>query len=92
VTLLVDTTGTTNPWSAAHTPGGSSGGEGVLLAVDGVALSVGSDVGGSIRILLGYCGIFGLKPGQGRMAYGGAVGECFVITMTLQKADRTPWS
>ncbi|KAF8270691.1 amidase signature domain-containing protein [Lactarius quietus] len=65
---------TLSPWSAAHSPGGSSGGEGVLLAVDGAALGVGSDVGGSIRIPSGYCGIYGLKPGHGRVSYDGSKG------------------
>ena len=67
---------TCNPWSTAHTAGGSSGGEGALLASDGAALGVGSDVGGSIRIPSGYCGIFGLKPGQGRVPFTGSVGVC----------------
>ncbi|KAH9991131.1 amidase signature domain-containing protein [Russula vinacea] len=56
---------TCNPWSAAHTSGGSSGGEGALLAADGAALGVGSDVGGSIRIPSGYCGILVLSRDRG---------------------------
>ncbi|KAI9509118.1 amidase [Russula earlei] len=64
---------TCNPWSTAHTAGGSSGGEGALLAADGAALGMGTDVGGSIRIPSGYCGIFALKPGQGRVGYAGSV-------------------
>ena len=63
-----------NPWSTAHTPGGSSGGEGAVLATDGAALGLGSDVGGSIRIPSGYCGIYGLKPGEGRVSYHGSSG------------------
>ncbi|KAH9166728.1 amidase [Lactarius sanguifluus] len=62
---------TLNPWSAAHTAGGSSGGEGALLATDGAALGVGTDIGGSIRIPSGYCGIYGLKPGHGRVSIEG---------------------
>jgi len=68
---------TCNPWSASHTAGGSSGGEGALLAMDGSTIGVGSDVGGSIRIPSGYCGIFGLKPGLGRVSYAGSVGASF---------------
>ena len=68
---------TCNPWSASHTAGGSSGGEGALLAMDGSAIGVGSDVGGSIRIPSGYCGIYGLKPGLGRVSYAGSVGASF---------------
>lgn len=62
---------TLNPWSTAHTAGGSSGGEGALLAMDGAVLGVGTDIGGSIRIPSGYCGIYGLKPGHGRISFGG---------------------
>jgi amidase len=71
---------TCNPWSTAHTSGGSSGGEGALLAADGAALGIDSDVGGSIRIPAGYCVIFSLKSGQGRVPYVGSVGECIVVT------------
>ncbi|KAI5121616.1 hypothetical protein M0805_001147 [Coniferiporia weirii] len=63
---------TTNPWSAAHTSGGSSGGEAALLAQNGSALGVGSDTGGSLRIPTGYCGIYSLKPGNGRLSRKGA--------------------
>lgn len=49
-----------------------------MLAADGAALGLGSDVGGSIRIPSGYCGIFGLKPGQARVPYAGVVGESIV--------------
>lgn len=68
---------TTNPWSinAAHTSGGSSGGEAALLAQNGSALGVGSDIGGSLRIPTGYCGIYSLKPGHGRICTEGAKGN-----------------
>jgi len=64
---------TCNPWSVEHTSGGSSGGEGALLAADGAALGIGTDVGGSIRIPSGYCGLYGLKPGYGRVPFAGCV-------------------
>ncbi|KAJ9091080.1 hypothetical protein QFC19_009254 [Naganishia cerealis] len=53
---------TVNPYSTAHTSGGSSGGEGALVAFRGSALAVGTDIGGSLRIPAGYCGIYSLKP------------------------------
>ncbi|KAG8861472.1 hypothetical protein FRB96_002921 [Tulasnella sp. 330] len=59
---------TTNPWSANHTCGGSSGGEGALLGCDGSALGFGSDIGGSLRIPASFCGIYSLKPGHSRMS------------------------
>ena len=71
---------TCNPWSAAHTSGGSSGSEGALLAADGAVLGVGSDVGGSICIPAGYCGIFALKPRQAHVTYTGSVSECIIVT------------
>lgn len=63
---------TTNPWNALYTCGGSSGGEGSILAGDGSALGIGSDVGGSLRIPALYCGIYSLKPGAGRISGQGA--------------------
>lgn len=43
---------TVNPWSRLHGTGGSSGGEGALLACDGSALGFGSDIGGRYVELL----------------------------------------
>ena len=53
---------TTNPYNSNLTSGGSSGGEGALIALRGSCLGVGSDVGGSIRSPAANCGIYGLKP------------------------------
>lgn len=39
-----------NPWNESRSIGGSSGGEGGLIAARCSPLGVGSDVGGSIRI------------------------------------------
>jgi len=46
--------------------GGSSGGEAALLAADGSAFGIGSDIGGSLRIPAHFCGIYSLKPSSGR--------------------------
>ncbi|OBZ73562.1 putative amidase PB8B6.03 [Grifola frondosa] len=59
---------TLNPHSAAHSSGGSSGGEAALLAMDGSALGWGTDIGGSLRIPASFCGIYSLKPGAGRIS------------------------
>lgn len=59
---------TTNPWNDKYTCGGSSGGEGALLAMDGSAIGVGSDIGGSLRIPASYCGIYSLKPTAERVS------------------------
>lgn len=53
---------TTNPHHPSRTCGGSSGGEGALLALHGAVVGVGTDIGGSIRIPAVFCGIVGLKP------------------------------
>ncbi|KIJ62913.1 hypothetical protein HYDPIDRAFT_182577 [Hydnomerulius pinastri MD-312] len=65
---------TTNPWGDKFTCGGSSGGEAALLAMDGSALGVGSDIGGSLRIPTSYCGIYALKPSADRVSGNGARG------------------
>lgn len=53
---------TNNPYNSKLSSGGSSGGEGALLALHGSCLGIGSDVGGSIRSPAANCGVYGLKP------------------------------
>lgn len=60
---------TLNPWSAAHTPGGSSGGAAAAVATGMVPLAQGNDIGGSIRYPAHACGIVGLRPSVGRLAH-----------------------
>jgi Asp-tRNA(Asn)/Glu-tRNA(Gln) amidotransferase A subunit family amidase len=49
--------------------GGSSGGECSLVAARGSILGIGTDIGGSIRIPAGLCGLYGLSPSSGRQPY-----------------------
>ncbi|KAG2348084.1 amidase signature enzyme [Suillus weaverae] len=68
---------TTNPWNNKYTCGGSSGGEAALLAMDGSAMGVGSDIGGSLRIPASYCGIYSVKPTAERVSSVGTEGRLF---------------
>lgn len=58
---------TRNPWSLAHTPGGSTGGGAAAVATGMGPLTIGTDAGGSIRIPASCCGIVGFKPTLGRV-------------------------
>ncbi|GAA0932058.1 amidase [Kribbella koreensis] len=59
-----------NPWDPARTPGGSSAGAGAAAAAGYGPIHLGTDIGGSIRLPAGWCGVVGLKPTHGRVAVG----------------------
>ncbi|KAL9094485.1 MAG: hypothetical protein Q9165_003335 [Trypethelium subeluteriae] len=62
---------TLNPHKLFLGAGGSSGGEGALIAQRGSVLGLGTDIGGSIRIPALVNGIYGFKGTVGRLPYGG---------------------
>ena len=53
---------TVHPNNTDFTPGGSTGGEGTLLSLQGTVIGWGTDIGGSIRIPAHMNGVYGLKP------------------------------
>lgn len=62
---------TLNPRNTALTAGGSTGGEGALLALRGSVLGVGTDIGGSIRVPSACNGIYGFRPSVGIVPHSG---------------------
>lgn len=84
---------TTNPYNRYMTSGGSSGGEGALVAMRGSPLGVGTDIGGSVRIPSAFCGLYGLRPSYERLPYQGAVNSQLgqeSISSTLGPMTNTP--
>jgi len=58
---------TRNPWNLARNPGGSSAGAAAAAAAGYGPLHIGTDIGGSVRLPAGWCGLVGLKPSLGRV-------------------------
>ncbi|KAK1985958.1 amidase [Colletotrichum cereale] len=64
---------TLNPQKTSLTAGGSTGGEGALVAFRGSVLGMGTDIAGSVRIPSLCCGVYGFKPTADRIPFGGKV-------------------
>ncbi|KAI8284272.1 hypothetical protein K4K56_010192 [Colletotrichum sp. SAR 10_98] len=64
------TAGYMNGLNLSLNAGGSSGGEGALVAFRGSPIGVGTDIAGSIRIPAMCCGNYGFKPTNHRVPYG----------------------
>ncbi len=93
-----------NPWNVALNPGGSSAGAGAAAAACYGPLHVGTDIGGSIRLPAGWCGVVGFKPSGGRVPidpsyYGRVAGpltrtveDAALMMATLTKPDARDYS
>src|SRR6266566_3286452 len=60
-----------NPHRIGYSAGGSSSGSAAVVGLGEVAMALGGDQGGSIRIPASFCGIYGLKPTHGLVPYTG---------------------
>ncbi|TVR41986.1 MAG: amidase [Bacteroidia bacterium] len=64
---------TRNPYHLGHTPGGSSSGSAAAVAAGMAPLALGTQTIGSISRPASYCGVYGFKPGFGRISTDGLV-------------------
>ena len=80
-----------NPWGTEHIPGGSSGGGGANVAAEITFASLGTDLGGSVRLPGAFCGVVGLKQTFGRVSQRGLLVTSFngdhIGPMTRSVAD-----
>jgi amidase len=75
---------TNNPWNLERTPGGSTGGGAAAVAAGLSAFDVGSDLAASVRVPAHWCGLFGLKPTEGRVPNTGHIPELPGTTHALR--------
>ncbi len=78
---------TRNPHNLDHSPGGSTGGGAAAVAAGLAPLAIGTDGGGSVRIPASFSGLYGLKPGIGRIPYWPAVTGLEQLTSPGPLAD-----
>ena len=62
-----------NPRAPDCVPGGSSSGSAVAVASGAVNFALGTDTGGSVRVPASFCGLYGIRPTHGRLAFEGVV-------------------
>jgi aspartyl-tRNA(Asn)/glutamyl-tRNA(Gln) amidotransferase subunit A len=93
-----------NPWDLSKGPGGSSSGAGAAGAAGYGPLHLGTDIGGSVRLPAGWCGLVGFKPSAGRVPidppYVGRVAgpltrnvdDCALMMATLAQPDERDYT
>lgn len=64
---------TCNPVNPLHTPGGSSSGSAASVACGFTPMALGTQTIGSISRPASFCGVFGFKPGFGRIPTDGVI-------------------
>jgi amidase len=64
---------TNNPWDLGRTPGGSSGGSAAALAAGFGAVSIGSDIAGSLRVPAHFSGVYAHKSSTGLLSSRGHI-------------------
>ncbi|MDT3678885.1 MAG: amidase [Burkholderiaceae bacterium] len=62
----LDPSAVTNPFNAAHTPGGSSSGSAAVVGAGVVPLALGTQTAGSVCRPAAWCGTYAFKPSTGR--------------------------
>jgi amidase len=62
-----------NPKAPDRIPGGSSSGSASAVAAGRVDFALGTDTAGSVRVPASNCGIYGMRPSQGRGSLSGVI-------------------
>ncbi|MBA3339755.1 MAG: amidase [Geodermatophilaceae bacterium] len=82
-----------NPADLSRIAGGSSGGSAAAVAAGIVALSLGTDTSGSVRLPAALCGVVGAKPSRGTLPLdgvfplAGSLDHVGVFTRSVADAD-----
>lgn len=64
---------TRNPWSARHSPGGSSAGSGAAVAARMCFATIDTQTAGDILRPAAYTGVVGFKPSYGQVSHSGVI-------------------